>query len=126
MKTYSLESQYSKARERGRERNGRDPRGNLLVRPFVPESTPNQHSPTCDPLLSTVSGTPHVLQYDAPFHLLFWGPMCSIPHTAGLFGPEEQAKFLSPVISHGRAICIIDIMLKKHYSIRLQHSLVMS
>lgn len=53
MKTYSLESQYSKIKEWGRQRSGRDPRGNLLTRPVVPESAPNQHVPTCDPLLSS-------------------------------------------------------------------------
>jgi len=49
MKTYILESKYIKAMEWGTERNGRDPKGNLLVGSFVPESTPNQHNPTCDP-----------------------------------------------------------------------------
>lgn len=92
----------------------------------MPESTPDRHSRTCDPLLRIVSSTPDLLQYDVPFHLLFWGPMCSLPHTAGLFGPEEQAKFPSPVISQGRAICIVDIMLKEHYSIRLQPILGMN
>lgn len=91
----------------------------------MPESNPNQHSPMCDPLLSIVSSTPDVLQYNVPSHLLFWGPMCSLLHTAGLFDPEEQAKFLSPVISHGRATCRVDIMLRKHYSSRLQPSLAM-
>lgn len=64
----------------------------------MPEFTPNQHSPTCDPLLSIFSSTPDVLRYDGPFHLLFGGPMRSLPPTAGLSGPEEQAKFLSPVM----------------------------
>lgn len=96
------------------------------MRPFAPQSTPNQHSFTRDPLLSIVSIIPDVLQHNTLFHLLFWGPVCSLPHTAGLFGPKEQAEFLSPIIAHGRAIGIVDTMLKKHYSIRLQPSLAMS
>lgn len=98
----------------GRQRNGRDLSGNLLARHLVPEPAPNQPSPTCGPLISA----PDVLQHEAPFHLLFWGPTCSFPHTAGLFGPEEQAKFPSSAISHGCA-SIIDTTLKN--SVWLQH-----
>lgn len=52
---------------------------------------------------TALSSTPDALQHEAPFHSLFWGPTCSFPCTAGLFGPEGQAKFPSPAISHGCA-----------------------
>lgn len=119
---YSLEIQYSKVVDWGGERNRRDLRGNLLARPFVPESPPSQLSSMHDPLLTTVSSTPAALLCNMPFHLLFWRLMCSFPHTAGLFGPKEQAKFLPPVIPHGRVICVADIMPKKHCSFKPEPS----
>lgn len=77
MKTDSLESQYSKTKEWGRQRSGRDLKGNLLTRLVVPESTPNQHVPTCDPLLSS-SQHSWCFAVSRTLSLGLGGPVCSL------------------------------------------------